>query len=269
MRAGNPSKFWKEYTEAGKLESVYVIDTHTHMDDIYEASTPIHSIDDCVKLMAEENIRSIWCAPHPDLFSAGSVNARIEKYMAKYPDKVKGYFSWNPNYYADYLANIGKVLTTKNYIGFKFLPVYHNVSLSDERYLPALEMADKYNLIVLSHTWGNTGCSPKEVKGILEKYKNLQFMFGHSSPNELDAAIELVQKHDNAYLDLCDIHRHSGIVDKMVEKVGSEKVLFGTDLPWYDPNYCIGSILCAKISDDEKENIFHKNAERMLKNIKK
>ena len=31
------------------------------------------------------------------------------------------------------------------------------------------------------------------------------------------------------YLDLCDIHRHSGIVDKMVENCGADKVLYGTD----------------------------------------
>lgn len=269
MTPKNPSVLWKKFVEAGRLEDVYVIDTHTHMDDIFDASTPIHALDDCVKLMDRENIRSIWCSPHPDLFSATTVNGKIEEYMQRYPDRVKGYFGYNPNYFEAYIENMGKVLAIENYIGFKFLPVYHNVSLSDERYLPALETADKHNLVVLSHTWGYTGCSPKEVEGILKRYKNLQFILGHSSPNELDGAIALVQKYDNAYLDLCDIHRHSGIVDKMVEKVGSEKVLFGTDLPWYDPNYCIGSVLCAKISDDKKEDIFHKNAERILKEIKK
>ena len=269
MQAKNRSKYFKEFIEYGKLESVYGIDTHTHMDDIYEASTPIHSIDDCVALMDRENISSIWCAPHPDLFSAAGVNEKIEEYMSKYPQRVKGYFGYNPNYYEEYLAKTENVLKLPGYIGFKFLPVYHNVSLADPRYEPALELADKHNLIVLSHTWGNTACSPREVEGILKKYKNLQFILGHSSPNELDAAIALVKKYDNAYLDLCDIHRHSGIIDKMVDNVGSERVLFGTDLPWYDPNYCIGSVLCAKISDDEKENIFHKNAERMLGCLKK
>lgn len=269
MIAKNPSTLWKKFVEAGRLEDVYVIDTHTHMDDIYDASTPIHSIDDCVRLMDRENIRSIWCSPHPDLFSVSTVNGRIERYMQKYPDRVKGYFGYNPNYHEDYVANMDKVLKIDTYIGFKFLPVYHNVSLSDERYLPALEIADTHNLVVLSHTWGYTDCAPKQVEGILKKYKNLQFILGHSAPNELDEAIALVKKYDNAYLDLCDIHRHSGIVDKMVDCVGSEKVLFGTDLPWYDPNYCIGSILCAKINDDQKEDIFHKNAERILKQIRK
>lgn len=269
MKPLNNSQYFREYVLKGSLESVYIIDCHTHMGPIVGASTPIFTMDECVELMRDENIKSIWCAPHTDLFCADNMNADIESYMEKYPEQVFGYYSFNPNYAAQYESSMIKILQIKNYIGFKFLPVYHNTPLDSPNYLSALEFADKYNLIVLSHTWGNTACSPKEVETVLKRFHNLQFIMGHSSPNELDHAIELVKKYDNVYLDLCDIHRHSGIVDKMCNAVGAEKILFGTDLPWYDPNYCIGSILCAHISDDNKEKIFHKNAERMLSLISK
>ncbi len=269
MKYTNDSALWKNFTEAGRLEKVSVIDVHTHMGDINDASTPVFEIDECVGVMDERNIDSIWCAPHYDLFDVDEPNRYIEEYMAKYPERVKGYFSFNPNYCERYIKRIERVDEIDNYIGFKFLPVYHNVSLADDRYKYALDFAEKRNLVVLSHTWGGTACSPAEVAELLKKYKNLQFILGHSSPNQLDDAIELVKKHDNAYLDLCDIHRHSGIVDKMCENVGAEKVLFGTDFPWYEFNYCIGSVLCAHISDDKKELIFRGNAERIFKNIKK
>ena len=269
MIATNPSVYRKEFFEAGRLESVPVVDCHTHMDDIYDASTPIFRIDECMRLMESENVKSIWCAPHPDLFGASSVNGHIEEYMRRYPGRVFGYFGFNPNYAERYAAQMHKVLELPGYIGFKFLPVYHNTPLDSEKYAPSLELADKHRLVVLSHTWGNTACSPKEAETLLKKYHNLQFIMGHSSPNELDGAIALARKYDNVYLDLCDIHRHSGIVEKMVNSVGSERVLFGTDMPWYDPNYCIGSVLCAHIGDGDRENIFYKNAGRMLGEISK
>ena len=268
MKASNNSVFWKEFVENGRLGSTFIIDCHTHMGDIAGASEPIYTVDECVDLMAQENIDSIWCAPHSDIFGVENVNVEIEKYMQKYPNKVKGYFGFNPNYKELYLI-LNKILEIEGYIGLKFLPVYHNTALDSENYIAALEFADKYNLVVLSHTWGKTACSPKEVESILKKYKNLQFILGHSAPNQLDEAIEVVKKYDNAILDLCDIHRHSGIVDKMANSVGAERIVFGTDLPWYDPNYCIGSILCSKLSDDDKEKIFNKNALRILKNINK
>ena len=269
MKFLNDSKLWKDFVNAGRLENVSIIDIHTHMGDINDASTPVFDIDGCVKIMERCNVESIWCAPHYDLFDVDEPNIYIEDYMRKYPEKVKGYFSFNPNYHERYLQKIGNIDEIPGYIGFKFLPVYHNVSLDDDRYKYALDFAEKRNLVVLSHTWGGTECSPKEVGNLLRKYKNLQFIMGHSSPNQLDDAIDLVKKYDNVYLDLCDIHRHSGIVDKMVNSVGAEKVLFGTDFPWYDFNYCTGSVLCAHITDDEKELIFHGNAKRILKNIKK
>ena len=87
-------------------------------------------------------------------------------------------------------------------------------------------------------------------------------------PNALDIKadkyfIDTVKKYDNVYLDLCDIHRHSGIVDKMVENVGADKVLYGTDAPWYDHMYCLGSVLFSHISDDDKYKILNANAAKL------
>ena len=107
------------------------------------------------------------------------------------------------------------------------------------------------------------------MKKIADHYPDIRLIMGHSAPNRLDDAIALAKEKENVYLDLGDIHRHSGIVAKMVNAVGSEKVLFGTDLPWYDPNYCLGSVLYADIADADRDNIFYKNAERIIRSIKK
>ena len=55
----------------------------------------------------------------------------------------------------------------------------------------------------------------------------------------------------------------------MVNAVGSERVLFGTVMPWYDPMYAIGSVLFANVSDEDKRNIFYNNAMNLLKRSKK
>ena len=56
---------------------------------------------------------------------------------------------------------------------------------------------------------------------------------------------------------------------EIIRRNGASKVLFGTDLPWYDPNYCLGSVLYADIADADRDNIFYKNAERIIRSIKK
>ena len=50
----------------------------------------------------------------------------------------------------------------------------------------------------------------------------------------------------------------------LTETVGSERLLFGTDLPWFDEYQAVGGVLSARISDDDKRNIFYRNAERIF-----
>lgn len=270
MKPLNNSAYLAEFLKYGRLKSVKIIDTHTHMGGIYGCALPVSGIDGCIKLMDEENVESIWCSSHADLFNINedNINSETKELIKRYQSRVKGYYVFNPNRKETYLRGINEVLSNKSFIGFKFLPNYHNAALDGDGYAEVLEFADKNKLIVLSHTWGDKPHnSMKEVINILKCYHNLTFITGHSAPGDLDGAIAAARKYENAYLDLCDIHRHAGIVEKMVKSVGAERVLFGTDMPWYDPDYCIGSVLCAKISDADREKIFYKNAERLLKKI--
>ena len=56
----------------------------------------------------------------------------------------------------------------------------------------------------------------------------------------------------------------NGLIEYMVETAGSEKVVFGSDLPWYSQHYHAGAVLFARISDDARHDILHRNAERLL-----
>jgi len=53
-------------------------------------------------------------------------------------------------------------------------------------------------------------------------------------------------------------------LELFVEKAGSHKILFGTDLHWFDPHYYIGAILSADISDEARRDIFYRNGEQIL-----
>ncbi|MBR7111018.1 MAG: amidohydrolase family protein [Clostridia bacterium] len=264
------SKYVEEFEANGRLTSINVIDTHTHMGAIAGVSSPICEMEDCLAYLEKKAVKQIWCTPDADYHCPMNFNSEIQSYMKKYPGKVLGYYAFNPNYEQDYIDRIGMVLENDSFIGVKVLPEYHGNKLDGKNYVRCLEFANEHNLIFLSHTWGGSPCnSPDNVAKILPKYRNLQFVMGHSAPGALDDAIELVKTYDNVYLDICDIHRNSGIIEKMCREVGSEKVIFGTDMPWYDPSYAIGSVIYADITDNDRENIFYKNAERMIGAIRK
>ena len=267
----NPSKLAKEFMENGKLKSFPIIDAHAHMGGVYGTYMSKCSADEMVEIMDRENIEMVFCSPHSALHDPGIKNRELDETMAKHPTRFMGYYAFNPNYLETNLETIDDVLNKDGYIGLKFLPTYHRYPLDGENYREALEFADKHKLMILIHTWGNNDPhnGPRHIKMIADKYKNATFIMGHSAPGELDEAIEVARTHDNVMLDLCDIHRHSGIVDKMVEGVGADKVLFGTDIPWYDPSYCLGSVLFSHISDEDKYKVIYGNARKIADRFRK
>ena len=265
MKMTNPSLLAQEFMKHGKLVSFPIIDAHTHMGPNYGADMPFSSPEDMIAVMDRENIERIFCSPHCSLHDPGAGNRLLEEVMKQYPGRVMGYYTFNPNYEEMFLEHLENVTKVPGYIGLKFLPTYHRYPLDGEHFKKALEFANQNRLYVLIHTWGNNDPhnGPRHIKMLCEKYPDAYFIMGHSAPGELDGAIEIVKTHQNVYLDLCDIHRHSGIVDKMVQNVGADKVLFGTDMPWYDPNYCLGSVLFSHISDDDKYKIIYGNAKKI------
>lgn len=265
MKMTNKSELAAEFVKNRRMP-LPIIDAHAHMGANYGTYMSKATPEGMLEIMDRENIESVFCAPHSALFDPIRQNEEIEQVMARYPGRFYGYYTFNPNYRDEFEKNIDNVRNIKGYIGFKFLPTYHRYPIDGENYAPALEYANRYGLPVLIHTWGNNDPhnGPRHIEKAAARYRNARFIMGHSSPGELDKAIEVAKKYENTYLDLCDIHRHSGIVDKMVNAVGADRITFGTDIPWYDPGYGIGSVLFSHISDEDKYKILYKNAKGLL-----
>lgn len=260
----NPSLFAAEFRKNRKIPFP-VIDAHTHMGANYGTYMSEATMDEMVTLMDRENIEMVFCSPHSALFDPGVKNRELEEAMEKYPERFRGYYTFNPNYSEEFAKDMDHVRTVPGYIGFKFLPTYHRYPIDGENYRPALEYANTHKKVILIHTWGNNDPhnAPGHVEQAAAEYPDALFIMGHSAPGELDLAIDVARRRPNVYLDLCDIHRHSGIIDKMVNAIGADRILFGTDLPWYDPVYGMGSVLFSRISDDDKYKILYENARKL------
>ena len=246
-----------------------MIDIHTHMGPEYPIYYPEHDADSMVRYMDECNVELIVSAPCEDLFVKGFVRHDITDAMRRYPDRIKGYFAFNPNDTIHAKQIEQAFAENPGYVGLKFLPDYHRTNITDPSYADALAFADEKKLIVLSHTWGlsmnGEQCnSADKIAAILDKYPNIRFIMGHSIQGQTELAIEIAQNYKNAYLDLCDTGRFYGMVERMVEAVGAEKVLYATDAPMQGYRFIQGAVLAADISDAEKKLILRDNAARLL-----
>ena len=126
-------------------------------------------------------------------------------------------------------------------------------------------MNDARRLPVLSHTWGSSLFNgAAQVRFVAERYPHLTFLLGHSLHGDWDGAVALARKFPNLYLELTALFDDRGILEKFAAEAGAERMLFGTDLPWFDPHQAVGALFSAHLSDEEIHAICHRNAEKIL-----
>lgn len=278
------SAILKDFIEYGKSESCPIIDMHGHYGPISWIYMPYPYAEEMLASMSRQGVKALVFSSHNALVE-GEVeqgNDLAADVVSKYPGSFFAYEVINPNFPELIEKQIKNFPKRKGFLGFKFLPDYHSYPITGDIYAPALEYANENNLCVLSHTWGFSPCDgPELVEQVAKKYPNVTIIMGHSGFGQWDKSIAIARDYENAFLELtCVYATHAGIslkwtdydfgigvngiIEKMVEGAGSEKILFGTDLPWYSPHYAAGAILYSKISDDDVHNILHRNAEKIF-----
>lgn len=261
-----PSPLAREFWESGRSAACPIYDMHGHMGAWHSIYFPRPDAADMIRTMDECGVRLLVFSHHMALFAPDLGNRLAVQAVRQYPGRLRAYCAINPNYPEHLAADLATFEAHRDvYVGFKFLSDYHRISLSDGRNQPAWEYADERELLVLAHTWGGSAFDgPAIVRQMAERYPKVKLLLGHSLHDDWNAAVALARDFPNIYLELTAVFDDRGPLEVFVREVGSDRLLFGTDLPWFDPHQAIGALLSADITDEDRHNICHRNAEKLL-----
>ncbi len=260
------SQLASEFLEFGKSASCPIYDMHGHMGTFgpiffphAEAAAMIRSMDGC-------GVKNLVFSHHHALFAPDVGNRASLQAVRQYPDRLKAYCVINPHYPEAVRRDIESFEQNRDaYVGFKFLSDYHEVPVTDAGYRPAWEYANEHELLLLMHTWGKSIYDGAAVvREAVQHYPHVKLLLGHSIHDDWDEAVRLAHDFPNIFLELTAVFDDRGVIEKYVSEVGSQRMLFGTDLPWFDPHHAVGVLLSARISDEDRHNICHRNAEKLL-----
>jgi hypothetical protein len=211
-------------------------------------------------------VEIIVSAGHTALADMERGNAEIAHFSERYRGRWYGYLTYNPNYPQLGRAELERYDERRTFVGLKFHPSMHECAITDDAYRRALEFAAARELLVLTHTWGGSAYdSPALLDEVAERYPQVTFLAGHSGHGAFEECMEVARHRPNVYLELTAAYAVGGLIEQMVERVGAHKIIFGCDLPWFDPHYAIGCIVMAHISDAARRAILRENAARLLK----
>lgn len=172
--------------------------------------------------------------------------------------------------------------------GVKIHPVYQDVPIDDPRFVRILARCGELGLTVVMHGGADIGfpgverCSPARLRRALAQSGPVTLVAAHMGgwrnwqevPEQLlDTGVYLDTAYTLGAIDPLDDHYAPEELPMLADErfcalvriFGSRRVLFGTDSPWDDMEACVARIRSLPLTDAEKEDIFCRNACRLLK----
>ena len=253
--------FWKN----GRADFP-IYDMHGHMGRHYGIFMARSDPASMVRHMKRIGVRR-FCFSHHEALMGTESNRHTAEICREYPDILRMYVGINPNFPERMRQDLRCFDQWQPCaIGLKFLPDYHKVALTDPAYEYALDFASERGLPILMHTWSHSPYDGGEVTlELVTKWPKVKFFAGHSICGAWDYAQRCVKESaGNVWLELTAIPGECGLIEKLVGMVGSERLLYGTDMPWFDEYQAVGGVISADISEDDMRNILYRNVERIL-----
>jgi uncharacterized protein len=265
----NDTPLSRAFWQTGRCEACPVIDMHGHLGAFAGIWFPRGAVEGMVHTMDQAGVRMQCLVSHASLLVPDIGNRATIEAVRRYPDRLRGYLAINPNYPEQIARDLAAYDSQADvWVGLKFLPDYHGKPMDDPASVPAWEFANERELLVLVHTWGGSNLNgASQIKAIAQRHPRLKLLMGHSLHGEWKAATELAREFPNLYLELTAVLDDRGVVEQFVAAGLSERILFGTDNPWFHPHQGIGTLLSADITDADRHNILHRNAERLLAGV--
>jgi len=152
----------------------------------------------------------------------------------------------------------------------KIHPAVNNLTPEHDGYLKIFDLAHQNNLVVISHG-GIAGddlegkyCSPEKFKKVLDTFPNLKLVVAHLAYPHMKNLSELASQYKYLYTDLSFILRNSPTTDEefcdLINNFGPDRVLFGSDFPWSDPEKDAQRLLKFKLDKSEIAMVARQNA---------
>ena len=173
-------------------------------------------------------------------------------------------FHVHPDYPEESIAEIRRMHELNVHLIGELVPYMDGWRDYDSESLSAvLDEAGKYNMLVSFHTMGG-----QAIDRMVSAHPDVVFIAAHPGEyGELMQHVERMKQYENYYLDLSGtgLFRY-GMLRRVIDEVGADRILFGSDFPTCNPAMFLGGVLLDPlISDKEKELIFAGNAKRLLK----
>jgi len=168
--------------------------------------------------------------------------------------------------------------------GLKIHPMAQGFDPGDRRLDDVYRICDEVSLPIEFHCGRvanarlNAYADLDMLLPVIDKYRGIPVILTHMADGNVKDVLSISKKYSNVYFDtsivitgyppIMNTNEPSwlddGTVEDIVNEIGADRVLFGSDYPWGSPGHDLKRIISLKLSDNQKELILGKNAEKLF-----
>lgn len=250
-----------------------IIDAHTHYP--FGEFKEMKDVVEIIKLAKKFGISKLCLLG--DVFRYGyypneeqikETNDLTIKLTEKHPDFLVGFCYLNAANDTDFcLGEIERCIVQNGFRGVKF-----EVSLNcRSRKMDALmKKAAELDCAAFHHTWyKSTGkcdeeSDPSDIADLASRFPGAKIVMPHLAGCGMRGILDIM-KHKNVYIDTSGAQPVSGLIEYAVEKLGPDRILYGSDIAGRDFSAQLGRIYGAEISEKDRKKILGLNAQKLFK----
>ena len=150
----------------------------------------------------------------------------------------------------------------------KLHPDIQGFALDDPRCMRIFELCEG-RLPVLLHTgdYRYDYSNPDRLLRVLRAFPKLPCIAAHFGSYTIWQRAEELFGQENLWVDCSSSmpFLSDGRIVELIRSFGAERVLFGTDYPMWHPQQELERFLSLPLSEEEKELVLHKNAEKLFR----
>ena len=245
-----------------------VVDFHTHAGR-WGNSAVDDDPERFVEIMNAAGVdrASINCVFYSD---ASRGNDKVARVVAQHPHRFIGVAFVTPHYLEEAIGELERAFDVLGMRSLKVYPTYYGKPIDDPGYMPIFEWCDERGIVLMSHSSyvdeDDTLTMPTKFIALAKRFSNMKWVLGHSGnarPGQVQA-LEAARACPNIYLETCTSYGDHETIKFLVEGVGEDRVLFGSDMPLLDARAMVGRIVTADISNEAKRKVLGLNATKLL-----
>lgn len=241
-----------------------IFDIHAHIGHS-KFSEGLITSETILKIMDTSGIDKAILLP---TVSTGKIISaeQMKKEVDRDPERLVGFFACDIKVKGS-VELFTEAVTKYGAKGIKIHPVYSACAADDEKWVyPLVERAGELKVPVMFHTGEAPFATPWQVGLVAMDFPQTTIILEHMGFDAMvytDAAIKMAKKCDNIILGTTGV-MYDMPITKAVTAIGSDRIVYGGEIPMNNPLHEQKKVQVAKISDEAKEKILGKNICRIL-----